>query len=136
MSTLYEVVLTVLDYEFKLSGAHYSSTPSVLEVAVATDSLLPELPEITLLSRDKFAKLLGQFGQVTNFGRNLKLNLFFLLKYYIYYLMYLIWYNVIISFIVALLLSLFGFSFVVHKLGVRLALMIFPTLLLIGFFPP
>jgi hypothetical protein len=71
VSTLYEVVLTVLDYEFKLSGAHYSSTPSVLEVAVATDSLLPELPEITLLSRDKFAKLLGHFGQVTNFGRNL-----------------------------------------------------------------
>lgn len=83
VSCLYEVVVTVLDYEFKLMGADsISSTPSI--TGFEEDS-------------DRFANLLGHFGQFTN----------------------------LLSFIV----SFFGFSFLVHRLGVQHTLIVFPFVL-------
>ena len=49
---------------------------------------------------DKFASLLGHFGQLTN----------------------------VVSFVI----SLFGFSFLVHRLGVKFALLIFPSVLFVA----
>jgi AAA family ATP:ADP antiporter len=83
VSCLYEIVVTVLDYEFKLMGADsISSTPSIAGFEEESD---------------RFAKLLGHFGQFTN----------------------------ILSFIV----SFFGFSFLVHRLGVQHTLIVFPFVL-------
>ena len=81
ISCLYEVVLTVLDYEMKIIGrARYDASSA--EAA------------------GQFAALMGHFGQATN----------------------------LLSFI----FSLFGFSFVVRRLGLAITLRIFPTLLIIA----
>ena len=88
ISTAYEIVVTVLDYEFKILGANSASMhPLSLEDHGAGDG-------------DRFANLLGQFGQLTN----------------------------MISFFV----SFFGFSFLVHNLGVKRTLIIFPIILFIA----
>ena len=79
ISCLYEVVLTVLDYEMKILGrARYDS----------------ESPE---KQAGAFAALMGHFGQATN----------------------------LLSFV----FSLFGFSFVVRRVGRARTLRVFPTLL-------
>lgn len=82
VSCVYEVVVTILDYQFKVLGA-----------ASVQNSANEE-------NENEFALLLGHFGQMTN----------------------------IFSFFV----SLFGFSFLVNRLGVRSSLMIFPVLLFAG----
>ncbi|CAN0046639.1 unnamed protein product, partial [Phaeothamnion confervicola] len=82
ISCLYEVVLTVLDYEFKLLGVMRFR-------AIGGDA-----------ADEKFATLMGHFGQATNS--------------------------------LSLLLSLFGTSFVVRKLGVSRTLRIFPTLMVVA----
>ena len=82
VSCVYEVVVTILDYQFKVMGA-----ASVQNSANGDNE-------------NDFALLLGHFGQMTN----------------------------IFSFFV----SLFGFSFLVNRLGVRSSLMIFPVLLFTG----
>ena len=80
LSCLYEVVLTVLDYEMKVIGrARYGDSAS---------------------AANDFAALMGSFGQVTN----------------------------TLSFI----FSLFGFSWVMQRLGLRRVLRLFPALLLIA----
>ena len=84
VSCLYEIVVTILDYEFKLMGSH----------AAAHGSLIPSD------ASDRFANLLGHFGQVTN--------------------------------IISFLLSFFGFSYLVHHIGVQRSLMIFPTVLFVA----
>jgi AAA family ATP:ADP antiporter len=111
VSTLYEIVLTVLDYEFKLSGAQYSkqsvaavtatAVSDTIEVlSVAASAVATPASSTSAEAQDKFAQLLGHFGQATN--------------------------------MLALLLSIFGFSTAVRSLGVRSTLMIFPFLLFIG----
>jgi len=88
ISTAYEVVVTILDYEFKILGANNASMhPLSIEDHGAGDG-------------DRFANLLGHFGQLTN----------------------------TLSFFV----SFFGFSFLVHRLGVKNTLMIFPIILFIA----
>lgn len=65
VSTLYEIVLTVLDYEFKLSGAHYSA--AIVSIPDTTLEVLAVVEHPTSAdAQDKFAQLLGQFGQITN----------------------------------------------------------------------
>ncbi len=86
VSCLYEVVVTVLDYHFKILAAHASEQPGAVREGVQAG-----------LFEDQFANLLGHFGQATN----------------------------LFSFFV----SFFGFSFLVHRVGVRFSLMIFPTVL-------
>ena len=100
---MYEIVLTILDYEFKLSGENYAT----IGISNTLEELSEEVIDASTLisseidvSQDKFAQLLGRFGQLTN--------------------------------IVALFLSLFGFSYVVHKLGVTITLLIFPCMLFFG----
>lgn len=87
ISCLYEIVVTVLDYQFKLLGADVISTDPTSNYKI--DGGLDD--------SNKFANLMGHFGQLTNF----------------------------LSFII----SFFGFSFLVHKLGVKFTLLIFPMLL-------
>lgn len=101
VSCLYEVVVTVLDYEFKLLGN--SSAENVVKKKYM-ENIVHGDPEMLLESfgaesGDYFAVLLGHFGQFTN----------------------------IISFLV----SFFGFSYIVDKLGVKKTLLIFPITLLI-----
>lgn len=87
ISTLFEVVLTVLDYEFKVMGADSIEVKSTPELIAAGGHS----------AEDQFANLLGHFGQLTNF--------------------------------MSLLVSLLGFSFLVHKFNVKFTLLIFPTIL-------
>lgn len=93
ISCLYEIVVTVLDYQFKMLGAESVADSINKFASEATDTDLTE-------SSMKFSNLLGHFGQVTN----------------------------LISFFV----SFFGFSFLVHKLGVQKCLMIFPTVMFLA----
>ena len=97
VTCLYEVVVTILDYQFKILGVAANSIPiEAAPVAWGVESN----GEQSLgegVSEDQFANLLGHFGQATN----------------------------IFSFLV----SFFGFSFLVHRIGVRASLMIFPTVL-------
>jgi len=80
ISTLYEVVLTVLDFEMKIIGrARYGA-----DVAGA----------------EEFAALMGRFGQLSNS--------------------------------ISFLFSLFGFSYVVRRLGLPLTLLVFPALCLVS----
>jgi AAA family ATP:ADP antiporter len=120
VSTLYEIVLTVLDYEFKLSGAHYSAATVSLPDTLAALAVV-EHPT-SAEAQDKFAQLLGQFGQVTN----LRMCSQFI---FIYFML-----RSLLSSIysVALAISVFGFSFVVKRLGVKSTLLIFPFLLFAG----
>jgi AAA family ATP:ADP antiporter len=90
MSTLYEIVLTILDYEFKLRAEEHSR---IREAVNSAENLLTDPSQ----AKNSFADLLGYFGQVTN----------------------------ILSFCV----SFFGFSFLVHRIGVRGSLLLFPTLM-------
>jgi AAA family ATP:ADP antiporter len=83
VSCLYEIVMTILDYQFKVLGSH--SKQAHLHNVEAGDG---------------FAQLLGHFGQFTN--------------------------------MLSFLLSFFGFSYLVHNLGVRKSLMIFPATLFLG----
>eukprot|EP01039_Chlorochromonas_danica_P009563 gene9563-10570_t len=85
VACLYEIVMTILDYEFKVMGAQASSSSSS-----ASD----------MGDSDRFANLLGHFGQLTN-----------LLSFF---------------------LSFFGFSYLVHHIGVDKSLMVFPITLLIA----
>jgi AAA family ATP:ADP antiporter len=85
VSCLYEVVVTVLDYEFKIMGADSVTIESIV------------IGEESHADSDKFASLLGHFGQLTNF----------------------------VSFVV----SFFGFSLLVHRIGVRYSLLVFPFVL-------
>jgi ATP/ADP translocase len=96
VSCLYEIVVVILDYEFKLLGSHVS----LMQVQkLIIDSSVESLAHNHDLASNQFANLLGHFGQLTN--------------------------------IIAFLLSLFGFSFLVHRIGVKNSLMIFPITLLI-----
>ena len=56
MSTLYEIVVTIMDYQFKLMGVAHVSRPRVgtLDDPVGTNS------------GGEFADLMGHFGQLTN----------------------------------------------------------------------
>ena len=117
LSCLYEIVVTVLDYEFKLRTS--DSLADVLAVttmsALATDddaashlafpvaSAAP-LPRVSPLvmggvgsHEEQFATLMGHFGQLTNF--------------------------------LSLIVSLFGFSLIVKRMGVRFSLLVFPVIL-------
>ena len=101
VSCLYEIVVTVLDYQFKILGANHSSThglhgSSSISVATAAGGLIDQ----TIGDGDRFASLLGQFGQLTN----------------------------IVSFFV----SFFGFSFLVHRIGVKHSLLVFPAVLFLA----
>lgn len=93
ISCLYEIVVTVLDYQFKILGANHVSNTSI---ATAAGGMI----DSTIGDGDRFASLLGHFGQLTN----------------------------IVSFIV----SFFGFSFLVHRIGVKHSLLVFPTVLFIA----
>jgi len=91
VSCLYEIVVTIMDYQFKILGVHDSQQP---DQGLAGG---PGAGPGAGVSEDQFASLLGHFGQATN----------------------------LFSFLV----SFFGFSFLVHRIGVRFSLMIFPTVL-------
>jgi hypothetical protein len=96
VSVLFEIVVTVLDYEFKLMGAH--------SVEHYTEHLLldavKEGMDTHYSAEERFANLLGRFGQLTN-----SLSLF---------------------------VALFGFSYLLQRLSVQVALLIFPTILFIS----
>ena len=83
VSCLYEVVVTIMDYQFKVLGSHS-------KVAMSSG----------VEAGDGFAQLLGHFGQFTN----------------------------VLSFV----LSFFGFSYLVHNVGVRHSLLIFPSVLFLA----
>lgn len=91
---IYEIVVVILDYEFKLMGSH----AAVMKASAAAIRAAESGGTGSSDASNQFANLLGHFGQVTN--------------------------------IIAFLLSLFGFSFLVHRIGVKHSLMIFPTFLL------
>lgn len=93
VSCLYEIVVTVLDYQFKILGASHVSSASVFPT---TSGMISS----TAGDGDRFASLLGHFGQLTN----------------------------VVSFFV----SFFGFSFLVHRIGVKHSLLVFPTVLFIA----
>ena len=93
ISCLYEIVVTVLDYQFKILGANHVSNEVIAQAAGG-------IIDSTIGDGDRFASLLGHFGQLTN----------------------------IVSFFV----SFFGFSFLVHRIGVKHSLLVFPTILFIG----
>ncbi len=116
-----EIILTLLDYQFKLLGEASSKGIHVVPPSISdiTDSeLMAEMltetvnsldstvavlntpPTSSSADSDRFVNLLGQFGQLTN----------------------------ILSFIV----SFFGFSYLVHRIGVRRSLMILPVFLFIA----
>ena len=87
ISCSYEIVVTILDYQFKILGADASSSNN-------------NGTEKNVVEQDEFANLLGHFGQATN--------------------------------VFSFLISFFGFSFLVHKIGVRNSLMIFPCVLFLA----
>jgi AAA family ATP:ADP antiporter len=87
VSCIYDIVVTILDYEFKIMGAKHTIHPELI-----TEELLNS-GHIT----DEYANLLGHFGQLTNFT--------------------------------SFFLSLFGFSYLVHSIGVQKSLLIFPVTL-------
>lgn len=93
---IYEIVVVILDYEFKLMGSHAAIAKATAAAAGSSSSDMDGTSDAS----NQFANLLGHFGQLTN--------------------------------IIAFLLSLFGFSFLVHRIGVKHCLMIFPTVLLIS----
>jgi ATP/ADP translocase len=96
VSVLFEIVVTVLDYEFKLMGAH--------SVEHYTEHLLldavKEGMDTHYSAEEKFAHLLGMFGQLTNS--------------------------------LSLLVALFGFSYLLRRLTVQVALLIFPVILFLS----
>jgi len=87
VSCIYEVVLTVLDFEFKVRGSQFTSSPlDLFHDNGEGDS-------------NRFADLMGRFGQSTN--------------------------------LFSLAISVFGFTFLVKRLGVRYTLLIFPSLMFV-----
>lgn len=140
VSCLYEIVITVLDYQFKILGAQVTAAEAAEAASKAANhvgsiattiafDVVSELsqngeqpyneefsfqedhyfvPHNTTISiedytqdaSDRFATLLGHFGQLTN--------------------------------VISFLLSFFGFSLIVHKYGIKISLMIFPITLLIS----
>jgi AAA family ATP:ADP antiporter len=98
ISCLFEIIVTVLDYEFKILGAESVSTDTMSlfssdTIAIITTSKDKNSQRI----EDDFANLLGHFGQATN--------------------------------IISLLVSLLGFSYIVHRFSVRMSLLIYPSVL-------
>lgn len=91
---IYEIVVVILDYEFKLMGSHAAIVKATAVAGASADSTGDGD------ASNQFANLLGHFGQLTN--------------------------------LIAFLLSLFGFSYLVHHIGVKHSLMIFPTVLFIS----
>lgn len=85
LSCLYEVVLTVIDYEMKLIGLTF-----VEQLTSGTGS------------SEKFAEIMGRFGIATN--------------------------------CLSLLFSFFGFGYLMQKLGLRMTLRLYPSLLVVGVF--
>lgn len=85
VSCLYEIVVVILDYEFKLMGSIHSLSGDLND---------------KVAHGNRFANLLGHFGQLTNF--------------------------------LGFLLSVVGFSYLVHNIGVQYCLMIFPTVLFVA----
>jgi len=83
VSCLYEIVMTIMDFQFKVLGSHSKQALSH-----------------NVEAGDGFAQLLGHFGQFTN--------------------------------VLSFMLSFFGFSYLVHNVGVRHSLMVFPTVLFIA----
>jgi ATP:ADP antiporter, AAA family len=90
ISCLYEVVITVMDYQFKILGAFHSSE------TVLPPSSMSQFDSL-FVDETAYANLLGRFGQLTN--------------------------------AMSLLISIFGFSYTVHRIGVKYSLMIFPSTL-------
>jgi AAA family ATP:ADP antiporter len=88
VSCLFEVVVTVLDYQFKLMGADHVTIQDI------------PFGKIGSADSDEFAKLLGHFGQLTN----------------------------LVSFVI----SFFGFSLLVNRIGVRYSLLVFPSALFVA----
>lgn len=84
VSCLYEVIVTVLDYQFKIIAARNSAISSSGAIIIG-------------INESKFALLLGHFGQFTN-----------LLSFFI---------------------SIFGYSALVHRIGIKKSLLIFPIIL-------
>lgn len=85
LSCLYEIVLTVMDYEMKLIGLSFIDQP--------TDGAS---------SSERFAEVMGRFGIATN--------------------------------CVSLIMSFFGFGYLMQKLGLRITLRVYPSLLVVGVF--
>lgn len=84
VACLYEIVMTIMDYEFKLIASQKVQHGHAMDRH----------------AEGRFANILGHFGQLSN--------------------------------LVSLVISLFGFSFLVHRFGVHRALLIFPFTLLIA----
>ena len=109
VSCLFEIVVTILDYQFKLLSSH-SITAKQLQIALLTSSsslssskinqYTSNIDSYTINTSDSLVKLLGHFGQSTN--------------------------------ILSFLLSFFGFSYLVHNFGVSKSLLIFPITLMIS----
>jgi len=124
VSCLFEIVVTILDYQFKLLSSH-SITAKQLQIALLTSSsssstttqsslsssssslssskinqYTSNIDSYTINTSDSLVKLLGHFGQSTN--------------------------------ILSFLLSFFGFSYLVHNFGVSKSLLIFPIILMIS----
>ena len=59
ISCLYEIVVTVLDYQFKILGSNHISNKEIAKVAGG-------IIDSTIGDGDRFASLLGHFGQLTN----------------------------------------------------------------------
>lgn len=118
VSCLYEIVVTILDYEFKLMASmhafdqvvtHSSSSISgssisgdtgmdMLSTDPATNTAHQAIQLYHESASNEFANLLGHFGQLTN--------------------------------LISFTLSFFGFSYFVHVIGVPNSLLIFPVTLL------
>lgn len=90
VSCVYDIVVVILDFEFKIMGAKQTIHPELLTEQIVSEG------HIT----DRFANLLGHFGQMTN--------------------------------LISLVLSLCGFSYMVHTIGVQNSLLVFPFTLMIA----
>lgn len=114
ISCLYEIILTVLDYQFKILGndhtafstiitnnstiSSYSSNNLNNNININSNSNnFNSIDKDIIGNEDRFANLLGHFGQFTN----------------------------IISFFI----SFFGFSYIINKIDVKKSLIIFPLIL-------
>jgi ATP/ADP translocase len=100
ITCLFEVVLTIMDYEFKILGSH--QTEIIPDTGTATDS-----------SSDNFANLMGHFG----YSLSLSLSESSLSQ---------------VTNVVSLVISFVGFSLLVHRIGVRFTLLIFPIVMLLA----
>lgn len=98
---LYEIVLTVLDYEFKiLSNGYIEADTSYLSSLHLQSNSGSSVDEAATSASSRFTSLMGRFGQTTN--------------------------------AISLLVSVFGFSYLVKTLEVQGTLLIFPSVLLLA----